>query len=451
MSLIEKNKFAYLILHLLLGVIVYFIEFAVYPYFAAVLFFGTIWIIRTKDEGHQVLFLMSYIIGLEVLFRMKSGGSLYDIGKYSIIYFAILGFGFRRIDLRAWPYFLVLLLFIPGIVLTVNTFFFEIDVRKKIMFNLLGPFSLILASLYCYNKSLTLSKFLDVLYVALGPLVTILVNLYLYTPSNLKEAITNTSSNFATSGGFGPNQMSVVLGLGVFITFTFLLFANTSKRSTVVFFILCFLFSYRGLLTFSRGGMMTAGAMILVFLFALNKILNANAKSKLKLVVVMSIIFGSIVWFFTSLQTDGMIDKRYANKDAAGRIKESKLSGREDIMEYDIKTFIENPILGVGPGISSTARDFDGMFGAQSHSEPTRLLAEHGSLGVLILIILIFTPIIKWIRYRQFHNVFFLSFLLFWLLTINHAATRIAATGVIYAFTLLIIRLSDDEYPVHRE
>ena len=66
----------------------------------------------------------------------------------------------------------------------------------------------------------------------------------------------------------------------------------------IVFFILCFLFSYRGLLTFSRGGMMTAGAMILVFLFALNKILNANAKSKLKLVVVMIDYVLSFLWIF---------------------------------------------------------------------------------------------------------------------------------------------------------
>lgn len=431
--------------------LIFYFEFLVFPYFFSVIFFGTIWIIRNKDDEYQVLMMMSYILGLEVLFRMKSGGTLYDIGKYSIIYFSILGFGFKKIDIRAWPYFLVLILFIPGIILTVNTFFFEIDVRRKIMFNLLGPFSLILASLYCYNKTISLRHFLGILFTALGPLISILVNLYLFTPTNLKEAITNTSSNFATSGGFGPNQMSVVLGLGVFITFSFYLFNKSTKLMSFVYLILFFLFTYRGLLTFSRGGMMTALVMIISFLITLNFILNSNSKKKLGTILVFLSILSSCVWLYTSFQTDGMIDKRYANKDAAGRIKESQLSGREDIMEYDIKTFVENPVFGVGAGISSASRDHDGMYGAQSHSEPTRLLAEHGSIGVLILLILVLLPIFKWFRNKQYHNVFFFSFLIFWGLTINHAATRIAAAGVIYAFSLLNLSLEEDENPVHRE
>ena len=36
--------------------------------------------------------------------------------------------------------------------------------------------------------------------------------LFLYTPS-IKSVLSGTGSNFATSGGFGPNQVSTILGL----------------------------------------------------------------------------------------------------------------------------------------------------------------------------------------------------------------------------------------------
>ena len=45
-----------------------------------------------------------------------------------------------------------------------------------------------------------------------------------------------------------------------------------------------------------------------------------------------------------------LIDKRYANQDAAGRVKKSQLTGREEIANSEIDIFFKNPILGVGVG-----------------------------------------------------------------------------------------------------
>ena len=440
---------------MLLGAIFHFAGSLVFVYYGIFLLAGTYWVIKNNDRDFQTRTLLLYIVGLEVMFRMKSCGSMYDLNKYSIIYFCILSFGFIRINLKAWPYFLILLLFIPGIILTVNTFFFEIDVRKKIMFNLLGPFSLIFASLYAYNKSITLNRLNEALFVMTGPLLSILTAVIIFTPSNKAETFGGTSSNFMTSGGFGPNQMSVVLGLGVFIFFVQFFFNTKEKLYSYVSLFLLFVFAYRGLITFSRGGMITAVAMVLVFCYTIYRLLNNKARSKFLGVFSILIVLSISAWMYSSYETDGLIDKRYNNQDAAGRMKESRLSGREDIMETDFKFFYENPVFGVGPGISGMMRGEEGLFGAQAHSEPTRLLAEHGSLGLIILILLVFVPVLKYFRFRQFHNVYFFPFLIFWGLTINHAATRIVAPGVLYALCLLNVYIpnkeEDEEDSVHRQ
>lgn len=445
MNFFSQNKISYLAFHIVLGIIVHFIGSFVFLYYALFLAAGTYWIVKNNDRDFQTLTLILYVVGLEILFRMRSDGSLYDLGKYSVIYFCVLSYGFNRINLKAWPYFAILLLFIPGIVLTVNTFFFEIDVRKKIMFNLLGPFSLIFASLYAYNKQISLKRLNEILFVAVGPLVSILTLIIIYTPSNKEEIFSNTTSNFATSGGFGPNQMSVILGLGIFICFVQFFFNSKEKVFSYISLFLVFLFAYRGLITFSRGGMLTALAMVLTFCYVIYKLLNKQAKSKFLGVFSLLGVLALFAWLYSSYQTGGMIDKRYSNQDALGRAKESRLSGREDIMETDLKFFEENPIFGVGPGIGGMMRGEEGLQGMQAHSEPTRLLAEHGSLGLIILLMLIFVPILKYFRFRLYHHIYFFPFLIFWGLTINHAATRIVAPGVLYALTLLNVYIQNDE------
>jgi hypothetical protein len=63
------------------------------------------------------------------------------------------------------------------------------------------------------------------------------------------------------------------------------------------------------------------------------------------------------------------------------------------------------------------------------------MLAEHGTLGIVGLLILVITPLYLFAVDRQ--NILALSFFVFWLLTINHAAMRLAAPAFIYALSLL--------------
>ena len=137
-----------------------------------------------------------------------------------------------------------------------------------------------------------------------------------------------------------------------------------------------------------------------------------------------------------------MIDKRYANENAAGVEKSSLLTGREELIETELEMFLDNPYFGVGVGKNKEIRLEETGISAATHSEITRMLAEHGSLGLLGLLILFFTPIVLYLRDRT--QIFALVFMTFWLLTINHAAMRIAAPAFVYALALLKVKFNDE-------
>ena len=68
--------------------------------------------------------------------------------------------------------------------------------------------------------------------------------------------------------------------------------------------------------------------------------------------------------------------------------KVSDTTGREDIARADLEVWFDNPVLGVGPGVAKEYRAATFGRAAAAHTEFTRLLAEHGILGLVALIIL---------------------------------------------------------------
>jgi O-antigen ligase len=153
------------------------------------------------------------------------------------------------------------------------------------------------------------------------------------------------------------------------------------------------------------------------------------------------------IWSYTSTQTDGLIEKRYANQDASGRVKESQLTGREEIFTNEINSFINNPIFGIGVAKGVEDRLNLTQEVALSHSEISRMMAEHGMFGIVALLVLLFTPIVLFLDNRQ--HIFLWCFIVFWLLTINHAAMRISAAAFIYSLSLFKVYI-DEKNPLHR-
>jgi O-antigen ligase len=445
----EEWSYLYLILfHAFIGVLVYSMPFFAKFYTLVVLGFGVYYIIKSKNKNNEALLMSAYVVSVEVLLRMTDGMILNEFGKYTVMIFMFLGMIYSGFSNKAILFWLFLLLLIPSVVLSVFTMNFETDIRKAIAFNISGPVCLGISSIYCYQRKITFDRLLGVITAFSLPLVAIVTYLFLYTPS-VRAVVTGTQSNFETSGGFGPNQVSTILGLGIFIFFVQLLLHSKSKLLQLVNAGLVLVFAFRGIVTFSRGGVMTAVVMIFLLLAVLYFQASFNTKPKIGLIIIFSFLAGLGVWGYSSLQTGGLINKRYANQDARGREKKSQLTGRETLIASELQMFMDNPIFGVGVGRNKEIREKETGIVSASHNEITRMLAEHGSLGLIDLMILFFTPLFLFINNRQ--NIFALSFLAFWLLTINHAAMRLAAPAFVYALSLLKVYTVEKKAALHRE
>jgi hypothetical protein len=444
----EKNYFFLIALHVFLGGLIYLIPALAKIYGFIILGLSAYYIFKTKNKNNEVLFAAAYIVGSEVFLRMTGGNLNYEFAKYSISVLMFIGMLYSGFSKNAISYWIVLIALIPGIIIGTQTLNPEhINVRNTIMFNVSGPISLGVCSLYCYFRPITFKQLSNLLLVMGLPIVSTVVYLVFYTP-NL-NFLDSTGSNFGTSGGFGPNQVATALGLGMFIFFSRTILESRSKLFLAINFGLFALITYRGLITFSRGGMITGFVMI----FALLGVIfwNSKKRGRGKLIYLAPFLIGAfiLVWGYTELKTGGLISKRYANQDAIGRSKVSNFTGREVIAAEEIGAFLENPVWGIGAGKATEYRFEKVNDLVASHSEITRMLAEHGAFGVLILLLLITTPLLLYLGNKQ--HIFLLSFLLFWILTINHAAMRIAAPSFIYALSLLKVRFENEEDTIHRQ
>jgi hypothetical protein len=393
---------------------------------------------RTKNRNNEVLVVAAYLVGIEVFIRMTGGNFNNEYVKFNVIFFMLLGMVYSRFSTSAFIYWFFLILLIPGILITSTVTDYNVDIKKSLFFNLSGPVCLAISSIYMFKRKILFSDLQNIV-VAMGlPIVTTVVYLFLYNPS-VKDVVTGTQSNFETSGGFGPNQVSTILGLGMFVFFSQLLLFSKSKKAMFINGAILIFVSYRAVVTFSRGGVITGIIMIGCFLFLLYFFSNAKNKSKIILVFMLTGLMGIGVWTYSSLQTKGLIEKRYANQDAKGRVKKSNLSGREEIIGSEITLFMENPVLGVGAGMGKYARRSTFGTDVASHNEITRMLSEHGMFGIMGFLILFVTPFMLYLNNRQ--HLYFLSFFVFWLLTINHAAMRTAAPAFVYALTLLTVHI----------
>ncbi|MDP3679673.1 MAG: O-antigen ligase family protein [Flavobacterium sp.] len=435
----EDQSYLFLILfHVVLGAIVYAIPFTakIYGYF--IFIFGIYYVIKSQNRNNEALVAAAYIVGSEVFLRMTDGNPLYEISKYGVMIFVFIGMYFSGFSKGAAPYWSFLLLLVPSIVISTFELNLGTDIRKAIAFNISGPVCLGIASLYTYRRRIPLEDTNSILLSMGLPIVSCMVYLTLYTP-NVRDIVTSTQSNYETSGGYGPNQVATILGLGMFIFFSRIILDSKSKFQILINVFIALNITYRGMITFSRGGMITGFLMIALLLFFLYFKSNFAGKVKLNYIIVLLVIALIATWSYTSFQTGGLIDKRYANQDAAGRVKKSQLTGREEIAMDEINIFLKNPIFGVGVGKGVEVRKLDTPDAALSHDEITRMLAEHGSLGILALLILFFTPLVLYLENK--FNMFLLCFVVFWLLTINHAAMRTAAPAFVYSLSLLNVQL----------
>lgn len=431
---ILDNKLLFIGIHIVFGFLGTLPSFTKI-YGLIIVFVPIIIIYLNNNENEEAFIFSAYLVGIEVFIRMTSGFVFYETGKYSVILFLLLGIflgKFKQVFSLQYIFFILLLLL--GIVFT------EVpegeSLRKAILFNLSGPIGLGIAAFYFYKRPITNKQLFDALFFMVLPLFSMILYMYFRTP-DLREIVFNTEANFSTSGGFGPNQVATAVGLGMLIL---LIFITTKKKlSGYVFLDSIFLiyFSYRGLLTFSRGGILTAAFSILFFLVFYILFKKLSLKVFLKYLFIGCFFFTSI-WLYTSNITEGMIDNRYAGKNKIG-VKEDISSGRIDIIQIQFNNFLEYPLgIGVGNGKYERMNSLNHVTAA-SHNEVGRLLEEHGIIGFFLLLILLLIPLFNFFRGDNYQKAFIISFYTIWFLTINHSAMRIAIPGFIYALSLIVI------------
>lgn len=384
----------------------------------------------------QVLLASAYFVGGEVLFRMTGAGLAYEASKYLVILFMVFGIFFKGISSKSFPYFFYLVLLIPSILIASATLSFDANFRTNVFFVLTGPVALGIAAIFCMDKRIRMAQMHQILLYVLLPCIATTTYLFLYNPS-VKEVIRNTASNFSTSGGFGPNQVSTILGLGMFILVVRLFMKSPTILLKAVNIILLGAVSYRAIVTFSRGGIFAAIIIIAVFLFYYFRRSSLKKRAQILSSFVLLLLAAVLTWGISSSQTGGLINKRYANQDALGREKEDLSTGRSELFLDELEGFFSNPFFGIGASRAKDLRLEREGIAAASHNEIGRLIGEHGFLGIIILLMLIFIPLIY--RTRHKNNVFFYSFLCFWFATINHTGMRIAAPSFIYALSLLYV------------
>jgi len=441
------NYYKLILIHIGLAPILLYLTFLDKIFGVALIVLGYLYVVRNQNRNEEALYVAGYMVGIEVFLKMTNSSLVYEIGKYSVMGFLILGMYYKGFSKNAGIYWLFLVILTPGLIVASYNLNFDTVIRKTMAFNISGPVCLGISSIYCYRRKFTLKQLTNLLLVMGLPVVSTVTVMFFVAPV-VKDYVRGTASNVSTSGNWAANQVATIVGLGLFCFFVRILFNSKEKMVLLLNIVIVLIFSFRGIATFSRGGILTSFFMIILLTLIVYAISNSRVKFNiLKGVIVSGVaLFG--LWTYTSIQTNGMINKRYANQDPSGKEKASKFTGREVIFDEEIKFFLENPFFGIGVGKSREARLDDTGIDAASHSELSRMLSEHGAFGILGLLILFITPLILYIDNKE--HIFLLPFFIFWFFTINHAAMRLAAPAFVYALTLLKVQFNETP-ALHRE
>ena len=444
--LTRKSLLFWLIFHLALGFVSTLTPWVLIVWFYLVLLTtGQNLFRRTGGTFVPLVFLIAYATSFELLARMSGTSPFvpYELGKYLL--FVLLVFGILKGYRKGYIGWLMLALLLPGA-------FFDLageTTFKNIVFNLIGPINVALAVVFFRRQEMGRDAFIDTIRLMFYPLVAVLAFVILKTP-DLESVEFTLGANFETSGGFGTNQVSTALGLGAFITFLFWRkkWALTGYRWLDLAFLLLFIF--RGLVTFSRGGMI-GGALGIIILILLDRgdpvaeTVFRPVRTVLTVIPILLVI--AFTFIYADKLTGGLLSQRYQGETPgtlAGR-KEKTLnvitSNRLQIFTDDLKLWKENPVFGVGVGASSHMRSSSKEF--LSHVEVSRLLSEHGSLGFIYTLILIMLGIGLY-RYKRTEVFSALLIALFTIavFTTFHAAMRTYISPLLIGISMLSVHSS---------
>lgn len=386
---------------------------------------GIAWVAFGRNRL-AAMYVSGYIVGAEVLWRLVGAGVFWEFGKYSATF--LLGFGLLRFFGR-WRGIVSPILFgvllLPSLWLTIERLGVSDETRDAISFNMSGPLLIVVAALFFSQLRPGPDELRRLCLAIIAPIVAT-ATVAAFTTVSAPSTDFSQNSNYIGSGGFGPNQVSSVLGLGVVLCV--LLFSFERGLGRVLSVALGTLLTAQGLLTFSRGGMFSAGIAILFAL--IHAITRPRRGFGLAASTIVLVILG---WFVVvpalDTFTGGELIKRFTDVDP---------TGRTEIASADLGIWRENKLVGIGPGLSRFDRQSIMVEGQPAHTEFTRLLAEHGTLGAIALMLLLVIAGRAYLRAPDAMAKAWVAALAMWSLTeMSHAAMRVAAISFVFGMALV--------------
>lgn len=388
-----------------------------------------------------------YIIGAEVLWHMTNAPIFWEFGKYSIVaIFVTAIIANRLVKVPPLPalYFVLL---VPSIWITIMEEDWTTRTedmqsgRDMVSFNMSGPLALMVSSWFFSQVKLSTVQLQRLLLALLGPIIAVgtITLSGVVGSSNLNFG---AHSNVSASGGFGPNQVSSILGLGALMAFLFFILSNRAtenqkasvggaiswvRRFLMIGLMIAFL--VQSALTFSRGGLYNTAVGLGIAFFYL--IRESRSRLQFILVSVFLVAFSGYVLLPRLDEfTGGALVDRFEN---------TSTTGREDFMAYQMKVFERHTLFGLGPG--------RGFWGA-SHTEYTRLLSDHGLLGVLALILLFVMAGVSIKRARSMVDKAVVASMLAWsFVFMAHAGMRLAAPAFLIGLSFVHLMIQDKKSP----
>ncbi len=369
-----------------------------------------------------------YLGGAEVLWRASGApvpwetAKLVGIGLFILVWVRFLPMP-RHIGLAG----LLFISLIPAVLISALTsgasFAFE-----QTSFNLGGLVLLGLAWTTCARLLATPESLRLVLWAHITSTVAMMTLALVRTFSNLDSISWVNDSNFQTSAGFGPNQLSTVLSFSVVLCVLMLWYTRPVPFERVVLVVMLCILTFQIFLTFSRTGIYAAG-------LALVAAVVPTCTSPKRLVTTLASAIGlvGVVVLLVFPQVDAL-----SNGTAQERFLDTNTTHRSDIAASQYRLFEENLPFGVGVGRTKRLQfEMTGQ-GYEAHTEYTRLLAEHGILGIVAMVIIAAMAARTVFLGRIGKNTSWSAALIVWsIASMSTTATRVADIGLAFGLAML--------------
>jgi hypothetical protein len=383
---------------------------------AMVTFGVALWAAMTSSM-RRVAIVCAYMAGSEILWRIGKATLPWEFVKYATVLMMVITLArIRRLrwDWTAVSYFALLL---PSTFLSFSEQPFEFA-RQQVSFNLSGPL-LLAVSTWFFTQLKPGRPDVQRLFLAIMAPVVSLGLIAMTKTASLEDLTFTDASNFQTSAGYGPNQVSTMLGLGVLLAILLSLLVEHRAKERFVYTGFALWLGTMSALTFSRGGLFGALGALLVAAPLLMK----GARNRLALLVGAMVVVGAVqIIVIPKLDalTGGAIITRFQDTDP---------TGRDVLIKSELETFTKNPIFGTGP---ATLDEFE-EHSSSSHTEFSRLLSQHGIFGVGALALMLVLALRAVTSQTSTSAKAIAIALVAWsMLTMTHAAMRLAMTPLAF-------------------